>query len=231
MGNEFFATVEMFCSFTGLCINYDKTQIMRLGSLKDSQAELFTQKLVLWSRRIKILAITFVASKREMIQINCEHVLLKIDNILNNWQTRGITLLGKILVINTLIVPQLLYYFMNMYSPTTEFYKVYDKHIKNFLWEGGKGNIKYETLKKDLQDIGLKLVDIEKKCSALKCKWLSLAVGNNSIWALRLRKVFPLCINDLLDIYCRPQDMSTIGQNNLWYEIIGAWMHYNYKDS
>ena len=129
--NEFFQTVDCFSGFTGLRPNYDKTQIMRIGSLKDSQAVLFTQKTVSWSRRVKILGLWFTADKKEMCKLNYDTLSGKIDAILNAWHSRGLTPLGKITVINTLVVSQMVYYFMNMYNPVEQFFMEVDKKLKH----------------------------------------------------------------------------------------------------
>ena len=76
--DEFFAEVESFCDFSGLKINYDKTQIMRIGSLKNSDATLYTQKSISWSRRVKILGMTFTPDSEETIEINYKCLMEKM---------------------------------------------------------------------------------------------------------------------------------------------------------
>ena len=97
-------------------------------------------------------------------------------------------MLGKITVINTLVVSQLVYYFMNTYSPTEQFYNDYENRIKKFLLGEGPARIKFSVLKLGLQEGGLKLVDVRKKCQALKIKWLKLALTGQTFGQSGLEK-------------------------------------------
>ena len=56
--DNFFKELDLFAKITGLHVNYDKTQLMRISSLTDSQPLFYMQKMISWSRRVKILGIT-----------------------------------------------------------------------------------------------------------------------------------------------------------------------------
>ena len=54
MGNEkkfqaVFQVLNKFYTFVGLSINYDKTTIVRIGSLHHNKATFYTQKKLAWS--------------------------------------------------------------------------------------------------------------------------------------------------------------------------------------
>ena len=68
-------TLNQFGETTGLRINYDKTQILRLGSLRHTEAKLITQSTISWSHRIKVLGLYLTADKEETIQINYDKVV------------------------------------------------------------------------------------------------------------------------------------------------------------
>ena len=42
--NSVFDVLETFRRMSGFCVNYDKTTVLRIGSLKNSDSTLFTQK-------------------------------------------------------------------------------------------------------------------------------------------------------------------------------------------
>ena len=221
--DNFLETVEAFCKYTGLKVNYDKTQILRIGSLKGSQAQLYTQHAIAWSRRIKILGINFAADKNEMIIMNYDAVIEKITKITNNWHNRSLTLLGKILIVNTLIISQLVYLFANTYSPYEIYLDRINKLIKEFLWSKGKPLIKSELLKQSIINGGLKLVDIKLKNYSLKCKWFKLAMEKSAPWVVRANTILPIPVHDVIDTNITPKDVKSLKGNSIWLDVWEAW--------
>ena len=87
-----FDTINNFYYHTGFTVNYDKTKIYRMGSLRSSDAKLFTQNSVAWtSDPINILGIWVSNNYDEIIQKNYQPVLEKIKIILNSWKSRSLT--------------------------------------------------------------------------------------------------------------------------------------------
>ena len=226
--DEFFNTVELFSQNTGLKLNYDKTQILRMGSLKNSQAELIMQKVVSWSRRVKILGMWFTTDKDEMNSLNYEKLKEKISKILNNWQARGLTILGKITVINTLVVPQFVYYFINTYNPPETFFEYVDQVVKKFLWNGGPARIKYQVLQQDIEKGGLKLVNIRNKCISLKAKWVKETFGSKAFWALHGSNTLPL-VADVTQCNLSKKHASKLLGQGIYADVIKAWLEYKHQ--
>ena len=102
---------EDFCSFSGLKINYDKTQVLRLGSLKDSDAQIYTQKPLNWVKEITVLGVKFSTNSCMMIQNNYQAIMQKLRGLCTCWSNRSLTLIGKVLVVNPLLVSQFFYKF------------------------------------------------------------------------------------------------------------------------
>ena len=121
------------CDFSGLNNNYDKTQVLRIGSLKDSDAQLITQKPLSWVKEITVLGVKFTATTQEMPELNYEVVLNKLEGAIVNWTNRSLTILGKILVLNTLLASQFVYKFLCLHSPS-QVLSAYRKLATEFLW-------------------------------------------------------------------------------------------------
>ena len=230
--DAFFDMVDRFTDVSGLKLNYDKTQIMRLGSLKDSDAKLFTQKAVSWSRRVKILGVHLSPDRAFIIKENYELLLKKINRILSNRQTRDLTIVGKITVINTLIASQLVYCYTNLYSPAAHTFSQINQMIKEFLWGHNKAKIKYETLQRNYDKGGLKMVKVEAKEISLKVKWIKKALETNCIWSLHTGEVFPIPLLDIVNCNLNKKDVQEMESNavvSIWYDILKAWSVFNYK--
>ena len=199
---------------------------MRIGSLKNSDARLITQSTIGWSHRIKILGIYFTADKAEMIKLNYKVLLSKISKITESWFNRDLTLIGKTLVINTLVSSQYIYYFMNMYTATMEIYNEIYKSIKKYLW----GNtLAYDTLVQPYEEGGLKLVDPKAKNISLKAKWFKEIFSKESISKNIAESFLPLPPGKILEVHISPQHVVRYKNTSIWFDIWYAWSVAVYK--
>ena len=88
-----FEILEQYRKQTGFTINYDKTQIYRIGSLKNSSATLYTQKPISWTNdEIKVLGTYILANDADAISRNYKDYVAKIRSIFKMWSKQNITL-------------------------------------------------------------------------------------------------------------------------------------------
>ena len=98
------ATLDHFGKNTGFSVNYDKTQVYRVGSLQGSSAELITQKTLTWTNNpINVLGVSITSDPKEILDLNYNALIPKIKGILRTWNQRRLSLMGKVLIINSLI--------------------------------------------------------------------------------------------------------------------------------
>ena len=82
--NAQLAVFNEFEKVTGLCINYNKTEILRLGNLAKTDAKIYSRFPLVWSDGpVRILGLDATASLKEIININFERILNKIEGIYN----------------------------------------------------------------------------------------------------------------------------------------------------
>ena len=134
-----FRILYAFHRFSGLKVNYNKTEILRIGSLRNTNAKYYSNLQLIWTDGpIKILGILCTGNVQEMRDLNFWSTLEKVENRLKIWNKRSLTLLGKIQVVNTLIVPLFIYRLSVIATPTKVQFAEYRKLISSFLWEGKK---------------------------------------------------------------------------------------------
>ena len=89
------ATFDIFDDFgrsSGLKINYNKTEILRIGSMKSSNRRLYTIKEVSWSNdSIRILGIEITVND-DIEKLKILPVISKMENIIKMWSWRQLTL-------------------------------------------------------------------------------------------------------------------------------------------
>ena len=88
---------------TGLCVNYDKTIMYRVGSLANSSAKFITPKKVNWSNDfVNTLQVNLYNDSKDRDQ-NIIEIVNKMHAVYNMRYYRTMTVTGKITVINSLM--------------------------------------------------------------------------------------------------------------------------------
>ena len=96
--------IQQFHSHTGLLLNYEKTNVYRVGSLRNSKAQYYTEKQLNWSAHsIKVLGIEISNNLTEDLDRNYSRICDKAEKKLNIWRRRTLSLQGKINIVNTLV--------------------------------------------------------------------------------------------------------------------------------
>ena len=127
-------------------INHEKTQVLRKGGIKNYATTLYTPVPLNWTSTIKVLGVDFTADFSTMGDINYENLLNETKSIGNLWSLRSLTVIGKIQVVNILLISQYVCKLMCLYSPTKAFYEEFEKVIVKFLWGGKALQIAYDKL-------------------------------------------------------------------------------------
>ena len=157
-------------------LNVSKSQALWLGSKRLCRDKPFN---VEWpDEPIKALSVYFSCNEMAAEERNFDPKIRKLKSILNVWKTRQLTLAGKILLIKTFDLSQ----FINLASVTTipeEIIHKIDKILYDFLWKGGRGCIKRNTLIGNVEDGGIKMVNVKSMFKSLKIKWTQRYVNNN----------------------------------------------------
>ena len=122
-----------------------------------------------WSKGAIYLGVYISNNVEEAVNKNFKDKIQKIGDILKLWSLRKLTLIGKIQIINTLIISQLLYIGTVMSMPKS-YIEEYKQIIKDFIWNKKPPKIKYTTLVITVQEGGLNLNDLECKIKAIKIK-------------------------------------------------------------
>ena len=163
-------------------INYDKTSVYRIGSIQNTDAKFYSKNKVKWTNEpVNMLGYWIAYSERQMNELNYDPIMSKANSILSLWHHRGLSLFGKILVINSLVIS--LYNYV-MY-PSKEFphsiVTETKKLFTQFIWSGKSPKIDWATLTAPKQQGGAGLVNIYKKFLAFKLSWVSKVLTNASI--------------------------------------------------
>ena len=173
-------TFKLFNKCAGLGINIDKTSARCLGSFTPSADKLMGLE---WSQEpVYTLGVHISGNESEHYTLNFLPKIIKMQQLLKSWKCRYLSLKGKVTIINTLALSQLIYLCSILYVPEVVYSEV-KKIIVDFLWDGKPAKIAYNTLIQGIDEGGLKLIDLKTKVKSLSVSWIKrLADESNAKW-------------------------------------------------
>jgi hypothetical protein len=154
---------QIFAKCSGLNINMDKSEAIWIGASSNYLHKPLNMK---WTKGATCLGVYITNNIEEICDINYREKIKKIEDLLKMWTLRKLTIIGKIRVINTLIVPQLLY-LSNVIHMPSQYVEQYQKVIKIFIWDNKPPKIKYKALINTIENGGQTLQDII--CKGQQC--------------------------------------------------------------
>ena len=155
-----FTCLETFSRYFGLKVNNDKTEVFAIGRQHLKQAK-FTHTV---RSTIKILGVFFDYHIQSRMKANFDSIFKSVQNTLNMWKCRGLTLLGKIQVVKTFVIPK----FVSkaaIISISKDLIKEINRLIYGFIWRGND-KIKRSAIINDIENGGLKMLDLESMIKA-----------------------------------------------------------------
>ena len=225
-----------FYKCSGLKLNLNKTEIIPIGSQlgKDIDLPLHLQDIKIKSLPFKGLGVWYSNKEEEIIKLNFEDRIKKINTLLNIWKTRNLSLKGKITIIKSLIIPQVHFLFAMVAVPEI-ILKNIEKILFRFLWNSKTSKVKKNTIIAPIEQGGLGMVDIFASHETAKCSWIRRFFDSrNAKW----KETFKIMINIDPQLLNRNFDLSisnkclTIFHKHIlssWYKIMDK-EPYIYKD-
>ena len=106
---NFLKLIEDYGSSSGLEINHDKSEILLLGNrayiLQESNVVPENIHNIKVQNSVKILGIHFAHAFQARHKLNVEELISSIQHKLRIWMWRALTIIGKIQIVKTLIIP------------------------------------------------------------------------------------------------------------------------------
>ena len=160
-----------FSKCSGLKLNLQKTEIIPIGSNIYKQMQKTVCEIKFKKGPFKTLGIWFSNNDIEMIDLNFNERIEKIKKMLDIWRSRNLSLRGKITILKSLVLPQILFLFNLIYVPKRVLDQI-EELFFNFLWNGKPSKIKRNTIVGPISSGGLKMVDIYISHKVAKAMWI-----------------------------------------------------------
>jgi len=216
--------MDRFFECSGLRLNKQKSEVFLLGNCgQGNNVPNQISGLKCITGAFRALGIYFSKDKEEVIEKNFKTRLANCQVALNIWSQHNLSLKGKVTVLKSLIIPNLLFACSNLFVPESFISDVNVMFFK-FLWNNKPPKIRQETIIADLEEGGLKMPHFPTVVKAAKVMWVKRLLeenpGNWKLIALRLANVtrFDLCCKN---------DVSFIKTLSPFYEqVLDAWFKF-----
>ena len=152
-----------------------------------------------------------------------DNVISKMEAVINIWINRQMPLMGKVLLINTLMGSLSVHkmYVLPELTPhqLTKIYKLIDR----FLWKGKQAKIPNYILRRNKKLGGLKLVDFEIKYQTLQFMWVKrIAIDTKYTYVYDYFKVS--MGKDFWYCNLHPKDIKKLCKGwNFWHQLRLLW--------
>ena len=176
-----FDVLFKFGQYSGCKINYSKTEAIWIGSKIGCQNFPHTNRGISWKMsQFQCLGVTFSLNVDLIFELNYKEKLKRIEQTLNCWRMRNLSLIGKICVVKTLLLPQLIYLFsvLSIRIPRSFFQKLNTIFFK-FIWNGGNDRVQRKVMCNDYNQAGLRMIDPLTFAIAQKMMWVKNLLDEN----------------------------------------------------
>jgi hypothetical protein len=175
---------------SGLELNAEKTEILRLRDNQETNLTInYIGKRITLStvKKIKICGLIYCNDSDEEYRLNVMDKIKKLSYKIKLWTPRYLTMEGKILIVKTFGLSQLIYN-MQTYEFKQDEIKEVERIIFKFIWsnndkQNGIDRISRSVMKNDFEEGGMKVTDVECLDRSLKLRQFIRADKSNHVIA------------------------------------------------
>ena len=214
--------VQEFGKYSGVKLNIEKTEGLWLGMGKNRNDNFAD---INWSKSsIKALGVYFGYDHKEIEDLNWKNKLQNIKKILNKWKYRDLTFQGRVLILKSLALAQVVYLVSSLTVPSWVINEI-NREFYSFIWKYKRDKISRRVLINNYESGGLQMIDFKSFCKAMKAVWASrLYKSKNETWSIIPNKYMEHCdINILMWMNINKEKELPINLPLFYREVIFSW--------
>ena len=225
--NEF----NTFQRLSGMLINYEKSTIYRIGSLKNSNARFYTTRNMNWTNEpVKVLGMMLDHDKERREKLNLDEIIKTAESTLGIWKARGLSFYGKIRIVNTLIASLFIYRLTVLHKVSEAFFDKMDKIFEDFIWNERKPKISKTIIQGLADNGGAGLVNMRLKHKALRIQWVAKIKHNETLCNIA-KNFLKTELEQLVweASMTRKQICEIFKHDNFWRDVLIDWNEHKAK--
>jgi hypothetical protein len=219
-------TLQYFTNISGLKVNIDKTNIIRLGKDRNDHRKMCSKHKLNWTTEFTILGVRFSTNLDQIQELNYNTKLKETKKLLEQWSKRSLSTLGKITVIKSLALSKFVYLFSSLPNPTEDFFKKLETYFFQFIWNKKPDKISRKTIIQDYQNGGLRAINVKLFCNAQKILWIKSVYLNQDIACLLSNCLQSRASSVLTFGSAYSKEKSLICTNPFWKNVLHIWSNF-----
>ena len=163
-------------------INYSKSQVIWIGRKKYSK-EVFHHvrwKLKWGADTFEMLGIKFLSDMKQITKHKYEQKIIEMKNLIKIWSIRKLTVLGRIVVFKSLVIPKITHLLISLPNPSEQTIQQIKELAFKCIWQNKPAIIKREILTQTYPNGSIKMLNIQHFMTALKSTWIRRQFTTNA---------------------------------------------------
>ena len=162
-----------------------------------------------------------------MVDHNHTEKIKDIKRQIISWSKRTLTVLGRITVVKSLLVPKLNYLLLSLPEPNAQIMKDINRFLYAFIWGNKPDKINREQMCQLYNKGGVKMIDIYIHAKSLKISWIRRFVTDSQIESFTFHmfnSLFPKTY--FFHLYMGShyfRKLADLTPNPFWKEVLFAW--------
>ena len=205
-----------FAKLSGLEINEEKTNVIRIGTKLDDTAPITNKVSFTYATKFKILGFE-IDNKLETLNENFTKKEKKINKLIYMWSKLNLSTIGNLIISKTFLISQLSYLLSVLDCPEPVLKRIQHK-IDSFIMKSSKPWMSKERLYQPVEKGGLGAINLTNFSTSLKMSWARRAKESKGLWANILKS--KVSSNDNI-CYIRKCDIKPFNKGLM--PIVGAF--------
>ena len=180
-------TLVQFSFISGLSINFQKTNVYKIGQMRYMQGIFNTRHAVNWSHEpLETLGIKIpILNRNEIFNLNYLPKIEELELNMKRWRNCHMSLKGKVTIVKTLGISKLQYLASVLPLPPNNIVTNINNKIFSFIWSNRPDKIRRDIMINTFDNGGLNVPHFDTICKSIKVTWAKRYImGNehNSQW-------------------------------------------------
>ena len=170
-------TLDEFAVISGLKINQDKTEWMRIGSTKFSKKSINDFPPIQTS--LKLLGVHICHDINEMIKKNFDSKITELQSTFNLWKMRNLTIEGRIFLTKSLGISKFNHLITILPVPE-DYIKRIETCFYQFVWNSKRDKVKRSILINNYAKGGLRMPHLQSVIHKCNIRWIQKYLNDSS---------------------------------------------------